>query len=473
MVMNSVFKVIVSTLVLNQCIAYFNVDKHEECFCQLSGNIDECTCNIDTVDHFNNVKIYPRLKSLLLKDYFRLYKVNLKRPCPFWLDDSKCAMKDCHVKPCPPEEIPEGLKGDMQAKLVYVDPHPKRKYFEMANEDCTSATHHNDLDYLNKTISEKLQKDLQMWEAYDDALDNFCDIDDSDENAEYVDLLLNPERYTGYAGPSAHRVWKSIYLENCFRPKKSFSFNPYIQSSKLNELCLEERVFYRSISGLHASINTHLSAIYLISKNNGFVLGKDQEKWGPNLDEFLKRFSPETTNGEGPNWLRNLYFIYLVELRALAKAAPYLENEEYYTGNDSNDWDTQMAMKDLLNIIKSFPDHFDETSMFRNNEQAEKLKYEFKQHFRNITRIMDCVGCDKCRLWGKLQTQGLGTALKILFSGKFDSIMQFKSLDSHNKKEFQLQRNEIVSLVNAFGRLSNSLYKLDDFRQMLRERDVM
>lgn len=29
---------------------------------------------------------------------------------------------------------------------------------------------------------------------------------------------------------------------------------------------------------------------------------------------------------------------------------------------------------------------------------------------------MDCVGCDKCRLWGKLQTQGLGTALKILFS---------------------------------------------------------
>jgi ERO1-like protein beta len=28
---------------------------------------------------------------------------------------------------------------------------------------------------------------------------------------------------------------------------------------------------------------------------------------------------------------------------------------------------------------------------------------------------MDCVGCDKCRLWGKIQTTGLGTALKILF----------------------------------------------------------
>lgn len=29
---------------------------------------------------------------------------------------------------------------------------------------------------------------------------------------------------------------------------------------------------------------------------------------------------------------------------------------------------------------------------------------------------MDCVDCDKCRLWGKLQTHGMGTALKILFS---------------------------------------------------------
>lgn len=28
---------------------------------------------------------------------------------------------------------------------------------------------------------------------------------------------------------------------------------------------------------------------------------------------------------------------------------------------------------------------------------------------------MDCVGCDKCRLWGKIQTTGLGTAMKVLF----------------------------------------------------------
>ncbi|CAH1982327.1 unnamed protein product [Acanthoscelides obtectus] len=392
-------------------------------------------------------------------------QVNLKRPCPFWSDDnSKCAMRYCHVESCREDEVPPGIKGDNGMARRNVDMNASEKYTREANEDCEAEM----LYYLNKTISEEAQKELVKWDAYDDALDNFCDIDENDHEAEYVDLLLNPERYTGYAGPAAHKIWSAIYLENCFRPKRSLSFNPYIQSGKLSELCLEERVFYRVISGLHASINTHLCANYLLSNANGMSFTDPRGKWGPNLDEFQRRFSPENTNSEGPNWLRNLYFIYLVELRALAKVAPYLEEEEYYTGNDASDWDTQMAIKDLLNVIKQFPDHFDESTMFRNSEQAERLKYEFKQHFRNITRIMDCVGCEKCRLWGKLQTQGLGTALKILFSGKFDEMIQNRRLYAHNKKEFQLQRIEIVSLVNAFGRLSTSIYKLDDFRQMMR-----
>lgn len=30
---------------------------------------------------------------------------------------------------------------------------------------------------------------------------------------------------------------------------------------------------------------------------------------------------------------------------------------------------------------------------------------EFRLHFKNISKIMDCVGCFKCRLWGKLQVR--------------------------------------------------------------------
>lgn len=31
----------------------------------------------------------------------------------------------------------------------------------------------------------------------------------------YVNLQLNPERYTGYTGPLARRIWDAVYDENC------------------------------------------------------------------------------------------------------------------------------------------------------------------------------------------------------------------------------------------------------------------
>ena len=75
-------------------------------------------------------------------------------------------------------------------------------------------------------------------------------------------------------------------------------------------------------------------------------------KWGPNLQEFQRRFDPDTTNGEGPQWLRNLYFLYLLELRALAKAAPYLEQEEYFTGNEEEDKEVKLAIHDFLKVVR-------------------------------------------------------------------------------------------------------------------------
>ncbi|KAL3529047.1 hypothetical protein ACH5RR_008369 [Cinchona calisaya] len=58
---------------------------------------------------------------------------------------------------------------------------------------------------------------------------------------------------------------------------------------------------------------------------------------------------------------------------------------------------------------------------------------------------MDCVGCEKCRLREKLQVLGLGIALKILFS-----------IDGHSdsNQPLQLQRNDMIALVNLLNRLS-------------------
>ena len=109
--------------------------------------------------------------------------------------------------------------------------------------------------------------------------------------------------------------------------------------------------FYRVISGLHASINIHLCSKYLLSSGDSLAIVPGGQ-WGPNLQMFKTRFSPEGTGGESPNWLKNLYFTYLLELRALAKAAPYLEREEYYTGNKVQDYDTRLAINDVLSTVK-------------------------------------------------------------------------------------------------------------------------
>lgn len=41
----------------------------------------------------------------------------------------------------------------------------------------------------------------------------------------YVNLQLNPERYTGYTGPSARRIWDAVYAENCPKCKLLLSLS--------------------------------------------------------------------------------------------------------------------------------------------------------------------------------------------------------------------------------------------------------
>ena len=116
----------------------------------------------------------------------------------------------------------------------------------------------------------------------------------------YVSLVANPERYTGYFGDHASAIWKEIYRENCFviQPQDTeeeamLSKSHYSQSEaksdleaimlgrnkgqrasrttlaqedshlQLDNTCLEKRVFWRLISGMHTSVSTHLCWDYL------------------------------------------------------------------------------------------------------------------------------------------------------------------------------------------------------------------
>lgn len=71
-------------------------------------------------------------------------------------------------------------------------------------------------------------------------------------------------------------------------------------------MCMEKRVFYRVVSGLHAAINLHVAAKYPSRQPEpapeGLPFAADEQEeitWGPNLALFEKFFDPDKTWGEG------------------------------------------------------------------------------------------------------------------------------------------------------------------------------
>ena len=299
---------------------------------------------------------------------------------------------------------------------------------------------------------------------YDDECDDrdYCVPEDESATAkgDYVSLVENPERFTGYAGAN---VWDAIYRENCFskdisattltgnpRPLGVFQaandLRTVIQAGSpsfdlsLDDECLEKRVFYRVISGMHASITTHICKDYL-NQSTG--------TWGPNLQCYQDRLATH------PERISNLYFNYAILLRAVTKLRTYLKNYTFCSGDSVQDSSTRAAVLALTDAAGKQPRIFDENSMFQDPNDTQ-LKEDFRNRFRNVSALMDCVGCDKCRLWGKLQTVGYGTALKVLF--EYDEMK--------NGENPPLRRTELVALVNTLDRVSNSLTALGRLRDM-------
>lgn len=97
-----------------------------------------------------------------------------------------------------------------------------------------------------------------------------------------------------YSGASAARVWGSIYWENL----KGFQDSP----------CMEKRILFRLLSGLHSSIMTQIANDYRF----------DDGRWAPNTKMFVNAV------GMHPDRLTNMYFAYVFVLRAIGKARPFL-----------------------------------------------------------------------------------------------------------------------------------------------------
>ncbi|EHK39759.1 hypothetical protein TRIATDRAFT_129135 [Trichoderma atroviride IMI 206040] len=451
--------------------------------CPFSPNaiIDDGCVSYATLDRLNS-KVKPAVDDLVrTTDFFSHYRLNLfHKTCPFWDDeDGMCGNIACAVETLDNEEdIPEIWRASELSKLEGPRAKHPGKKMQKQNPD--------------RPLQGKLGEDVgeSCVVDYDDECDDrdYCIPEDegTTSNGDYINLLHNPERFTGYSGQSAKSVWDAIYLENCFKkssfPKsadlgvsntpaepaaldfkhvldsagrqaklqqqrQSFPDTPFVANTgyEVEDECLEKRVFYRVVSGMHASISTHLCWDYL-NQSTG--------QWQPNLACYESRLH------KFPDRISNLYFNYALVTRAIAKLGPYVLGPHYTfcAGDLLQDQATRDKVAAVTQHAASVPQIFDEGVMFVNGE-GPSLKEDFRNRFRNVSRVMDCVGCDKCRLWGKIQTSGYGTALKVLF--------EFHE----NQKPPSLKRTELVALFNTYARLSSSLAANGKFRAMIELRD--
>ncbi|KPI43349.1 Endoplasmic reticulum oxidoreductin-1 [Cyphellophora attinorum] len=424
---------------------------------------DACTsyAALDTL----NADIAPSLHDLTeATDFFSYYRLNLfQKTCPFWADESaQCGNRACVVDTIENEQdIPEIWRAEELSKL-----------------EGLKAKHPGRQQQKERPKQRPLQ--YQLGENVDESCvledDDECDTRDycvpEDEGAaakgDYVSLVHNPERFTGYAGESAQMVWNAIYKENCFTSQapaaartasnkdlaakslltvfQDYSRNQLDSSTEesldlfdpaiLDDQCVEQRAFYRIISGMHTSISTHLCYDYL-NQTTG--------EWFHNTTCYRERLHKH------PERLSNLYFNYALVTRALVKLRRHLEHYTFCSGDPEQDFSTKQKVLQLTSTLASSPTTFDESLLFKTDLS---LKDDFKNRFRNVSRIMDCVGCERCRLWGKVQTAGYGAALKILF--EFD--------ETKNGENPHLRRTELVAL--------HSLDALKWFRAAIAEEDA-
>ncbi|KAK0260014.1 endoplasmic oxidoreductin-1 [Friedmanniomyces endolithicus] len=443
------------------------------CALEPEAKVSDACASYADLDSLNN-RLYPYIRNLANNtDFFSYYRLNLyDKECPFWSDENGlCGNIACAVTTLENEtQIPQIWRAEKLSALEGPKAqHPGRKQQRERQRPL--------LDQLGTGVGESCVVE------YDDECDDrdYCVPEDETASGkgDYVSLAENPERFTGYAGEGAHQVWEAIYRENCFsRPstpedsvnvpglsapfqalsenqahaamdfkqvmKAAIKSGVAEQALDAEEECLEKRVFYRVISGMHASISTHLCHDYL-NQTTG--------QWGPNLQCYKERLH------EHPERLSNLYFNYALVLRAVGKLRDYVQDYTFCTGDPEQDQLTKDMIKKLAGAIPAGPQIFDESVMFTDlTADGISLKEDFCNRFRNVSRIMDCVGCDKCRLWGKIQTNGFGTALKVLFEFGNGHVGDQKPL---------LRRTELVALINTLDKISAAMKALETFRGMI------
>jgi len=371
--------------------------------------LEDVTCRMQDLRDANDLQLHAILEALTATPFFRTFHVDLEAPCPLQQQQVE------EVHECTSDEddvVPLCTVDNTENDWIH-----SNALSSLSHDGFQSTAQHDAFSWSTSTDQVVLSDDCEasFW----------TDLCLQDASAKAVNLQLNPERNTAYNGT---HIWQAIYQENCVLDEHE-------------DMCLEERVLYRLLSGLHTSTTLSIASAYYAPSAR-----KNRTEWQSNPEYFMEKMAHH------PEYIRNLHFTYAVLLRALLKAQPLLERTLIDTGDALQDETTRVLLKRLVDsaVLESCQHAFtafDETLLFQDASAA--LKHSFKDVFRNVSSILDCVQCQQCKLHGKLSMLGLGTALRVLLQTTLPD----------------LESNQVVALINTVAKFSHSLRQVRQLTQ--------
>ena len=339
----------------------------------------------------NNHKLCDTLQKLKQTLFFKIFKINLEPECSVFHQEMICKDTACQICECSNTEVPRVWKqpsGIDENVITTID------------------------DPFNKWV-EKFNVDSKQWLLKED-------IDPKDGS--YVNLLKNPEGYTGYRG--AH-IWNAIFKENCY-------------TESYSSLCVEDKIFSNIFMGWLVNTNFQIGCNFRNRQTNESYVNVSYV-----TDKFLYH----------KDKIDYLFFLYSLMLKAVNKAVPFLLNYDYSSGNKTEDKMTLKIIKEIFRYellnMDLIEDSFQDTYAYFDNFISSNRLSELIIRFRNISSIIDCVTCSKCRMHAKLEVFGIATMLKILFAPNNEELKK------------SMSRNELVSFINLFAKLSKSVSNIE------------
>jgi len=193
---------------------------------RVSGSVEACCASVEDVQR-DHERTDALLRSIVERPFFRIFKVNLERPCQFFPDDGTCGRESCAVAECCEEEVPAPWRSGSAPRTCSAKPQ------RSAAPSCAAGE--NDVDFTLLTSFHgfdtwdgpdvsivqgsapdawaaglPLRGGLAPLNASSSGSGGERELSSRDGAMSYVNLQQNPEKYTGYVGETATRIWAAI-----------------------------------------------------------------------------------------------------------------------------------------------------------------------------------------------------------------------------------------------------------------------